>query len=76
MMNEIIDKINNQGDNKILFVIYEDKLNLNLNYSTRANEEQILKLYTFLKFYIKQLEKSLDDSFEEMYFESIKEIEE
>ena len=69
MIDEIIDKINNQGDNKILFAVYEDKINLNLNYSSRANEEQILKLYTFLKFYLKQFEKGLDESFEEMYFE-------
>ncbi len=67
-MVDIIEKINTQGNNKILFMIYEDKIKLTLNYSNKTNEEEILKLYTFLKFYLKQLEKELDLSFEEMYF--------
>ena len=69
-IEEIIDKINGHGDNKILLAVYEDKINLTLNYSTRADSEQSLKLYTFLKFYLKQLEKELDDTFEKMYFDS------
>ena len=69
-MEGIIDKINGHGDNKILLAVYEDKINLTLNYSTRADSEQSLNLYTFLKFYLKQLEKELDDTFEKMYFDS------
>ena len=67
-INEILDAVNNKGEDKIIFMVYEDRINLTLNYSHRTNEEQLLKLYTFLKFYLKQMEKQLDLTFESMYF--------
>lgn len=68
MIDEIIEKINQQGDNKILFIVYENKIELTLNYQREANEEQILKLYSFLKFYLKQFENELNFIFEDIYY--------